>query len=128
MTFYWCLFTFWSLKTKQQHFHFELNTSREEQRREKSKVMPKFLSSYSAIKVNESWYLWSADLSKRHSQLIVSIFSINSFCQYLFFLDILFKRFNLVAKCVVTPHCLYRDSLTLKKNYIWEMYICAVKK
>ena len=49
-------------------------------------------------------YLGSADLSKSFSQLIVLIFtflinivtdniSVNSFCQYLFFLNIFFNRF-----------------------------------
>ena len=35
-------------------------------------------------------------------------------CQYLSFLDIFFNRFCPAKKCEVTPHYLYRDSLTLK--------------
>ena len=46
------------------------------------------------------YYLWSADLSKSFSQLIVSIFS--KFCP--------------VEKCGVTSCFLYRDSLTLRTD------------
>ena len=77
--------------------------------------------------------LWSANLSICLSQLIVSIFtfSINSFCQYLSSLNI--------YKCGVTPHCLYRDSLTLieqiiilpiqvKPKYITVVFILEIFK
>ena len=39
---------------------------------------------------------------------------LNWLCQYLSFLDIFFNRFYLVERCGVTPHLLYRDSLTLR--------------
>ena len=52
------------------------------------------------------YYLYSANLSKSFSQLIESIFI---FSQYLFSID--FDRCKNVG---FTPHCLYRDSLTLK--------------
>ena len=45
----------------------------------------------------------------------------NSFCLYFLFskyshfLNIIFKRICPVEKCRVTPHCLYRDSLSLKR-------------
>ena len=45
-----------------------------------------------------------SDLSKQFSELIVSIFI---FSQYFF------NRFCPVETCGATPHCLYRDSLTL---------------
>ena len=53
-------------------------------------------------------YLWSADLSKSFSQLIVSIDCVNT---HLF--PIFFNRFYWVEKCGLPPHCLYRDSLIL---------------
>ena len=63
-------------------------------------------------------YLWSADLSESFFQLILSILTfsqyfLNSFCQYLYFFNIFSKKNFAVEKCVVNPHCLYRDSLTL---------------
>ena len=54
-------------------------------------------------------YLWSGDLSKSSSQFIMSIFT---FFQYFF------NRFCLVEKCGVALHCLYRDSLTLRNEYL----------
>ena len=59
-------------------------------------------------------YLWSADLSKGFSQLIMSIFMFSKY-----FLN----RICLTEKCGVTPHCLYRDWLTLntrKKSVLEE--------
>ena len=66
-------------------------------------------------------YLWLADISKSFSEMILSIFTfsqyfINSFCQCLSFRNIFFNRFCPVEKCGVTPHCLYRDSLTLTRK------------
>ena len=56
-------------------------------------------------------YLWSADLFKSFSQLILSILTFLN--QYLSFLNILFNRFYPMEKCGIIPHCLHRDSLTL---------------
>ena len=39
---------------------------------------------------------------------------LNQLCQYLSFLNIVFNRFCPLEKCGVTPHSLYRHSLTLK--------------
>ena len=53
-------------------------------------------------------YLWSTDLSKSFSQLIVSIFTfLNQLL--IIFSQYFFNRFKVI------PHCLYRDSLTLRK-------------
>ena len=66
-------------------------------------------------------YLWSVDLSiKLFSIDYVNIYLFSIFfpidsVQYLSFLNIFFNRFCLVDKCGVTPHFLYRGSLTLKK-------------
>ena len=38
---------------------------------------------------------------------------LNWLCQYLSFLDTFFNIFYSVEKCGATPHCWYRDSLTL---------------
>ena len=38
---------------------------------------------------------------------------LDSLYKYLSFLNVFFNRFYPVEKCGVTPHCLYRDSLTL---------------
>ena len=46
-------------------------------------------------------------------QWIHQIAFLNWLCQYLSFLDFFKKRFSTVKKCEVTPHCVYRDSLTL---------------
>ena len=88
-------------------------------------------------------YLFSVDLSKSFSQLIVSIFLFSIFFsidfarwkvsgsikklfsinfQQLFFLNIFFNKFCPVEKCVVTPHCLYRDSLTLMQQMVQFCY------
>ena len=47
-------------------------------------------------------HFWSADLANSFSQ-----------CQYLSFFDIFLYRFFPVEKYGATPHCLYRDSITL---------------
>ena len=57
-------------------------------------------------------YLWSAYLSKSFSQLIVPIFKLNVSIYWSFFNNF-FNRFCPEEKCVATPHCLYRDWLTL---------------
>ena len=57
------------------------------------------------------YYLCIVDLSKSFSQLIGSIFI---FSQYFF------NKFCPVEKCGVTPHCFYRDSLTLNKKILLE--------
>ena len=44
---------------------------------------------------------------------LLSIFFFNSFCHYLSFLNFFSNRFCRVEESGVTPHCLYRDSLTL---------------
>ena len=64
------------------------------------------------------YYLWSVDLSKSFSQLIVSIFIVSKCFSQLIVLILIFPQyvFNLffpVEKCLVTPYYLYRDSLTL---------------
>ena len=46
-------------------------------------------------------------------QRIHQIAFLNWLYQYLSFLNIFFNRFSPVEKCGVTPHGLYRDSLTL---------------
>ena len=58
-------------------------------------------------------YLWSGDLSKSSTQFVMSIFT---FSRYFF------NRFCLVEKCGVTPHCLYRDSLTLRNEYLFFFF------
>ena len=45
---------------------------------------------------------------------------LNWLCQDLSFVDIFFNRFFPVWKCGVTPHCLYRDSLTLREEIFEE--------
>ena len=59
-------------------------------------------------------YLWSVDLSKSFPQLIVSIFT---------FLNIFYNRFYPVKKCGVTPHWLYRDSLTLNVSFFSKIFM-----
>ena len=44
---------------------------------------------------------------------LFSIFFFNSFCQYLDFLNIFFKKIYSVKKCGVTQHCVNWDWLTL---------------
>ena len=56
------------------------------------------------LMIHGIFYFWSADLSKSFSQLILPVFI---FSQYFF------NRFCPVKKFVVTPHFIYRDSLTL---------------
>ena len=59
------------------------------------------------VKINYSWYI---------ALFVVNVFIKKLFkieCKYLSFLNIFFSRFCLVEKRGVTPHCLYRDSLTL---------------
>ena len=67
---------------------------------------------YLLIKINESRYIASfavgKSIKKLFSPLIKSIF---------IFFHIFFNRFFPVEKCGVTPHCLYRDSLTLPSLY-----------
>ena len=79
-------------------------------------------------------YLCSVDLSKSFSRLIVSISIFSryflqqtlpggkSFSQLIvlifIFSQYFFYRFCSVEKCGVTPHCLYRDSLTFRSRYI----------
>ena len=48
-----------------------------------------------------------------YQKAFLNWFSINSFCQYLSFLNIFFNRFSPVETCRITQHCLCRDSLTL---------------
>ena len=62
-------------------------------------------------------YLCSANLSKTFSQLILSIFTFLSQK----FLPIFF--FNKFQKCGITPHCLYRDSLTLIVNFRTNFHV-----
>ena len=57
-------------------------------------------------------YLWSEDLSKSFSELIMSI---------LIFSQYFLNTFCPVEKCGVTPHCLYCDSLTLSVIF-WSFY------
>ena len=74
--------------------------------------------------VTEIWlFLWEfLDLSYHLFDYWISFFVfqitvnelLNWLCQYLSFLNIFFNRFSLMEKCGITPHCLYRDSLTLK--------------
>ena len=72
-------------------------------------------------------YLWSAGLSKKLSQLIMSIFI---FSQYFF--QLFLHRFFSTETCGVTPHCLYRDSLTLSPLILlcsdlpWNSVICDI--
>ena len=76
----------------------------------KSELKPFLTSNH--IKVSESPYttfLWSADLSKNFSQLIMSIFI---FSQYFF------NRFCIVEKCGFNPHCLYHDSWIMNLSWI----------
>ena len=56
-------------------------------------------------------YLWSVDLSK-------SFF--NWLCQYILILSIFFKRFCLVEKCGVTPHCLYLSPVFLYLSHYFK--------
>ena len=77
-------------------------------------------------------YLCSADLSKGFSQMTVSIlifslyFSIDFVpwkkfflidCVNIYLFSIFFNSFCPVEKCGVTPHCLYNDSLSLRRRY-----------
>ena len=47
----------------------------------------------------------------------IALFVVSGFIKYLFliniYLNIFFNRFSPEEKCGVTPHCLYRDLLTL---------------
>ena len=71
------------------------------------------------FKVNERRYfallMFSGSIKRLFSIDCVNayFFSINSFCQYLSFLNVFITRFCRVENCGVTPHCLYHDSLTL---------------
>ena len=57
-------------------------------------------------------YLWSVDLSKSFSQLIMPIFMFTKN----FFQQIL-KSINILKKCRVTPHFLHHDLLTLNISF-----------
>ena len=57
--------------------------------------------------------LTSHDYCLIFGQRIYQQVFLNWLCQYLSFLDIFFYIFYSVEKCWATPHCWYRDSLTL---------------
>ena len=63
---------------------------------------------HSLITVNESTYIALLVVSGSTKKLFFLM------CSDLSFLTIFFKRFHLGEKCEVTPHCLHRESLTLR--------------